>query len=280
MFNQTLLLLLILMLGNVACAQSPALQLATSYQGNINVADYLVSEKLDGIRARWTGSELITRNGHPIVAPQWFTNGWPEVALDGELWIARGKFAETASVVLRSEPDDRWQEVKMMLFDLPDPQLTFAQRLITMQTLVAQTNSPTLRLIEQFTVSTQQELENLLDTLSLAGAEGLMLHYKHALYQPGRQSGLLKAKRYQDDEAKVIAHLPGKGKFSEVMGAILVESRMGKRFKIGSGFTLKQRQSPPPVGSWVPFKYYGLTQNGIPRFASFLHSRPPQDRPD
>ena len=31
-----------------------------------------------------------------------------------------------------------------------------------------------------------------------------------------------------------------------------------------------QREAPPPPGSWVTFRYRGLTAQGVPRFASFL----------
>ena len=44
----------------------PDIQLASRYQTNIVVSDYLVSEKLDGVRARWNGHHLITRGGHII----------------------------------------------------------------------------------------------------------------------------------------------------------------------------------------------------------------------
>ncbi|HBA59103.1 MAG TPA: DNA ligase, partial [Alteromonas macleodii] len=79
------------------------LQLAKQYdqsRTDINVADYWVSEKLDGIRARWNGTELLTRNGNKIFAPTWFTANWPETTIDGELWIGRGEFERTASIVL------------------------------------------------------------------------------------------------------------------------------------------------------------------------------------
>ncbi|MEC9165189.1 MAG: DNA ligase, partial [Pseudomonadota bacterium] len=62
------------------------LQLAKQYdqsRTDINVADYWVSEKLDGIRARWNGTELLTRNGNKIFAPTWFTANWPETTIDG-----------------------------------------------------------------------------------------------------------------------------------------------------------------------------------------------------
>ena len=46
------------------------LQLPKTYNqhDNLNISNYLISEKLDGIRARWTGSELLTRNGNRIHA--------------------------------------------------------------------------------------------------------------------------------------------------------------------------------------------------------------------
>ncbi len=84
---------------------------------------------------------------------------------------------------------------------------------------------------------------------------------------------MLKVKPYQDAEATIIEHRPGKGKYAGLLGSILVETEDGKRFKIGSGFSDSQRRTPPPISSVITYKYYGLTKNGIPRFASFLRIR-------
>jgi len=46
--------------------------LATVYQDNIDVTKYWISEKLDGVRARWDGTKLISRGGHTFAAPDWF----------------------------------------------------------------------------------------------------------------------------------------------------------------------------------------------------------------
>ncbi|NVK58149.1 MAG: DNA ligase [Alteromonadaceae bacterium] len=254
-------------------------QLATRYDADINLASYLISEKLDGIRARWTGKQLLTRNGNIIHAPRWFTANWPDTAMDGELWTQRGDFERIASIVLSDSPDQRWQQVFMMLFDLPDNTAPFARRVTTMQNLVKQANNPQLLVIPQFTLNSQQALEAKLDTITAAGGEGVMLHHREALYQDGRSNHLLKAKRFSDAEAKVLAHLPGKGQFSGMMGSLLVQTSDGIQFKIGSGFSRKQRLQPPAIGSWVTFKYYGVTQKRIPRFASFLHIRPAKDKP-
>jgi DNA ligase-1 len=71
----------------------------------------------------------------------------------------------------------------------------------------------------------------------------------------------------------VIAHQPGNGKYAGLLGSVLVETGDGKRFRIGSGFSDEQRHNPPPLGSVITYKYFGVTANGIPRFASFLRVR-------
>lgn len=110
-------------------------------------------------------------------------------------------------------------------------------------------------------------------TTPLDGAEGLMLHRGSSYYHAKRNDDLLKLKTFQDAEARVLTHLPGKGKFKGLMGALLVENEQGLRFKVGSGFNIQERQNPPPIGTSITYKYYGKTQNGLPRFASFMRIR-------
>lgn len=250
------------------------LQLASVYHRSIELKHYWVSEKLDGIRARWDGEKLLSRNGNIIHAPAWFIANLPKELLDGELWLARQSFEQTASIVLRDTPTEEWQKIRFMLFDLPAHSGPFSQRLEQLQQLVKLSKSEYLQLIPHFRVANETRLINKLDDLVAQGAEGLMLHHQDAVYQDGRSRFLLKLKKYQDAEAKVIAHLPGKGKYQYMMGALLVELESGLQFKIGTGFSDLQRQNPPPLGATITFKYYGLTARGIPRFASFLRIKP------
>ena len=54
----------------------------------------------------------------------------------------------------------------------------------------------------------------------------------------------------------------------------MVETPSGQRFRLGSGFTDGQRANPPPVGSWVTYRYRGLhARSGLPRFATFVRVR-------
>ena len=56
-------------LASKSASEKPPLQLASSYQKNIVIKDYWVSEKLDGVRGYWTGKALFTRSGNLLSPP-------------------------------------------------------------------------------------------------------------------------------------------------------------------------------------------------------------------
>ena len=251
-------------------------QLAKVYEENtsIPISDYLVSEKYDGIRAIWTGSELLTRQGNPIPAPEWFTASLPDVWLDGELWTKRQNFEDLSSIVRTQIPEEeRWREVQYMVFDMPDSQRPFEERYKNYSNLITQINAEHIKPIKQQRFHSNHELSEHLQAMVERGAEGLMLHLATAPHQSGRSDALLKLKPYFDDEAEVIAHLPGKGKYTGMLGALRVRNQQGIEFSIGTGFTDAERANPPPVGSIVTYKYHGYTNSNVPRFASFLRIR-------
>jgi DNA ligase-1 len=261
----------------------PALMLANRYHGDIDLGAYWVSEKLDGVRGYWDGHALWTRGGTQVYSPAWFTAGWPTQPMDGELWIARGRFAELSGIVRTQVPDDAaWRQVHYRVFDLPAAAGPFDTRLRALQQLLADAGSPWLRPVEQFRVDTPAELDARLRAVVAAGGEGLMLHRGASLYQARRSDDLLKLKPYDDAEARVVAYQPGNGKYDGMLGALVVERPDGLRFELGSGLSDAERAHPPPIGSWVTYRYNGLTRNGIPRFARFLRIRdelPPPDPP-
>lgn len=254
--------------------ERPPLQLASVYRQGVDVKSYWVSEKLDGVRAYWNGHQLISRQGHVFVAPYWFTDLFPAEPLDGELWIARGQFEAVSGIVRQKRTNNpAWRKVKFMIFDLPDAKGVFSERIRQMQTLVEQNNSPYLMMVEQLRLHNQRQLTDLLDIVIAQGGEGLMLHRGTARYQASRSQDLMKLKRHLDAEARVMKHLPGKGKFKNKLGSLLVKTDDGVTFRIGIGFSDLQRENPPPIGSTITFKYYGKTVNNVPRFASFVRVR-------
>ncbi len=274
----TISLLLITPLGQ--CKEpKPALKLATVYLESLNsdsnkIQQYWISEKLDGVRGRWTGSKLLTRQGNIIITPNNFTQNWPKVALDGELWLKRDSFDQVSGIVRRKvAKESDWQNIRFMVFDLPHHQGNFSQRLIAIKALINSTKSPTLTMIKQTKVLNTSTLKALLDKVVTKKGEGLMLHHQDALYTIGRSSQLLKLKKHLDSEAEVLAYIEGKGKYTGKMGALLVKTLDGITFKIGSGFSDQQRMTPPPIGCIITFKYFGKSQNRVPRFASFMRIR-------
>jgi DNA ligase-1 len=248
--------------------------LANELGPKIDPAKYLVSEKYDGARALWDGKDLRFRSGRPVNAPAWFTAKLPGQALDGELWLARGRFDSLSGMVRKTEPvDDEWRQIKYMVFELPNAPGTFAERVQHMREIATKTSWPQLVAVEQFRVADRATLKRKLDEVVRGGGEGLMLHLADAPYVTGRSDVLIKLKPLQDTEAVVIEHVPGKGKFEGMMGALLVRAPDGKQFLIGTGFTDEVRKNPPPVGTMITYTYRGLTQTGLPRFVSYLRVR-------
>lgn len=262
-------------------ASLPRLMLATTYHGGVDVSDYWVSEKLDGVRGRWDGQRLLTRSGQPIVPPRWFTAGWPKTAMDGELWIGRGRFDEVSGLVRAGAADDRgWRKVRFMVFDLPSDGGTFEARVMRMRSLLPATGVAWLQPVAQFRLANAMELDTRLKQVAAGGGEGLVLHRRGALYRVGRSDDLIKYKLYDDAEARVVAHAPGKGKYAGMLAALVMRLPDGRQFRLGSGFTDAQRANPPPIGSLVTYRYNGLTSKGLPRFARFQGIRldpPPPD---
>lgn len=255
-------------------ADAPALLLANVYRPGMPLADYWVSEKYDGVRGYWDGHTLRTRGGETVTAPSWFTAGWPATPMDGELWAGRGRFAHAQSTVRQQQPSDgAWSQMRFMVFDLPQHGGTFDERLPALNTLVAGISLPWVQAVPQQRVASDVALQALLHRTVRAGGEGLMLHRGASLYQSGRSDDLVKLKTHEDTEARVVAHLPGKGKHAGRMGALLVEMHSGQRFKLGAGFSDADRDHPPAVGSWVTYRFRGTHDGGLPRFASFVRVR-------
>ena len=255
-------------------AVAPALLLAERYHGDIDISRYWVSEKLDGVRASWDGKSLQFRSGNPVPAPQWFLDALPRQPLDGELWLGRGTFDQLSAIVRRQSPDDaEWRRVRYMIFELPDASGSFTDRVEQIKAVTAAANLPWLQAVPQFRLPDAAALQKKLRDIVRSGGEGLMLHRDDAAYETGRSAALLKVTPWLDAEATVVAHLPGKGKYAGMTGALRMELPDGRRFALGSGLTDALRRNPPPPGTLITYRYRELTPNGMPRFPRYLRVR-------
>ena len=253
--------------------EAPHLLLADVWNPSIDPTGWWMSEKYDGLRAYWDGRTLWSRKGQVIHPSRDFLVELPHnIALDGELWIGHGKFEETVSTVRSLIPDDRWKNIRFMVFDAPKAKGTFEERLKFLRATLPDTNHFVRAVVQERCLGVRQLLAER-DRVVRLGGEGLMLRQPESQYEGRRSPTLLKVKPYDDAEATVIAHEPGKGKFAGKLGAIRVRTEDGREFSIGSGLSDAQRQSPPPLGTVITYRFRGVTAKGMPRFPTYLRVR-------
>ncbi len=244
------------------------------YTENIDVSNWLVSEKLDGVRGYWDGKILLSKNNIPFHPPTAFVNNFPPFALEGEIWGGRGTFEKTISIVKKQQPHDGWLDLKFAIFDVPQATGGFTRRLQKAKDWFDNHPSQFAFVISQKTIKDNGQLKTELQRVEKLGGEGLIVRKPNALYTKGRSRDILKVKNFFDMEAVVIAHIGGKGRNRGRLGSLLVELPDKTKFKIGTGFSDEERVNPPLVGSTITFKYYGFFKSGCPRFPSFLRVRP------
>ena len=94
--------------------------LAHQWKDSIDPTGFLMSEKLDGMRAYWTGEKLFTRSGLPILCPDWFLSAFPRnLELDGELFLGRKQFEQCMSITRRTDKGGDWTRISYVVFDAP-----------------------------------------------------------------------------------------------------------------------------------------------------------------
>ena len=258
-------------------AASPAAPLlAALCPDDVDPSAYLVSEKYDGVRALWDGRALRHRSGRAVAAPEAFLARLPSCPLDGELWLARGRFDALSAIVRTTPaPADRWAAVRFLVFELPGAGGTFAERAGRIEELARTASHSPMRAVAQTRIADRAALRSRLGEVVAEGGEGLMLHLASAGETSGRSDVLLKLKPQLDAEATVVGYHPGRGRHAGQVGALALQSADGQRFLVGSGLTDELRRTPPPIGSVVTFRFRDRTPGGLPRFATFVRRHEP-----
>lgn len=250
--------------------KAPPLLLAHAWDNFVDPINWWMSEKLDGVRAYWDGSQLLSRLGSTLHAPDWFTKGLPNEPLDGELWMGRKMFQKTVSIVRRQDKSDHWQEIRLRLFDAPGCAGGFEKRFAFITKFLKSSKLKYIELHEHKPCRGIDHLKEELSRIEGLGGEGLMLRQPGSPYEVGRSTTLLKVKTFHDAEAEVVGHQPGKGRHKGKLGALLMKLENGISFSLGTGFSDAERANPPAIGSKVTFRYQELTDGGVPRFPSFV----------
>lgn len=255
----------------------PQLILLKSFQdrNNSDVKNWLMSEKLDGVRAYWDGHALYSRSGKKFAVPAWFIKDFPEFELDGELWTKRSDFEHVVSIVNQHKPHDGWNEISYQIFEVPNAQGNFEQRLDTIKNYLTNKSSSFINVIPQQICSGEAHLKAFLAQVEQLGGEGVVVRNPVLSYHTGRSHSSLKVKSFQDAECKVTGYKEGKGKFTGLTGALYCQMDDKHIIAIGSGLSNKERKNPPAIGSIITYKHNGYTSKGNPRFPVYLRIRKP-----
>ena len=255
-----------------ASADAPPLLLAHRWEDQ-DPTGWWMSEKLDGVRAYWDGKRFISRLGNPFLAPDWFVEGLPDFPLDGELFGGRGRFQQTVSVARRADGGQAWRSLNFVIFDAPGLESSFEDRIAHLEDHFGAKPWELAEVLAHRQCEGVDDLRSELARIEGLGGEGVMLRRPGSRYVAGRSTTLLKVKSFFDTEARVVGHQAGAGRHKGRLGALLVELANGTPFKVGTGLSDAQRESPPDIGEIVTVRYQELTQAGVPRFPTFVGAR-------
>jgi DNA ligase-1 len=248
---------------------------------DINFTNWVMSEKLDGIRAYWNGTNLISRSGKVINAPKWFIKDYPPFAIDGELWSKRADFENISSIVRDKVPSNSWHQITHNIFEVPDKsrKLDLFQRLSKLKIYLKNHKNSHIKIIPQTKIKDKNHLQKFLKEIEAKQGEGVVIRDFTSYYIDKRTNKALKVKTFFDSECKIVGYTKYKGKVKTKsqtkVGAIKCQLLDGSNtlFKIGSGLSNEFRKNPPKIGTIITFKYKEFTKYGKPRFSSYLRIR-------
>lgn len=231
----------------------------------------MVQPKLDGVRAKWNGFQLVSRQRElfkqetmPHIYEQlsaWSTK-YPDVILDGELYSHGMPLQEINRRVAinRQLPHDDVKSVHYHAFDLINDEDTETRQLTLSQ--IYPLWVPVGR------ANNEGELFSLLDKFVEAGYEGLMARAYNVPYLVGRTEALVKLKPWQYARVKIVGFSPGKDKYSGMLGAFIV---MLDRlvFNVSGGLTDVEREAIMKhqgdyIGRSIMIRYRDKYNSGIP----------------
>jgi DNA ligase 1 len=254
---------------------------------------WYMSEKLDGIRAIWTGKELLTKSMRQFTyVPEWFLKKLPRGnPLDGELYIKDKPFSYFSSLSITKESpevDDKWKEVKYYIFDMPISNVKFDDRLQRLTRMLALKRHDQIEIIE-FKVLNDirlefQKVNDYFKEIIERNGEGVMLIKADSLYEPKRSKNSLKYKKEHRGEAKIIEYHEGLGKYSGKLGKYKCELLdTHKTFFCGSGINDEIRNKytfdktkcvfveddAPKINDIISYSALEILPSGVPRMAIF-----------
>lgn len=211
--------------------------------------------KLDGFRCLFINGNLISRQ-NKIITTLDHIKEKIKLPYDGELYSHELTFQEIASAIKKVGPNTK--KIKYYVYDLIDKK-PFFDRWSQIKNDVEK--------VETIIINSESELKKYHDECINKGFEGVMVRHGNAPYEHKRSYNLLKYKCFNDDEFLIISVREGKSTYKNM--AIFTCQIGSKTFEVTAPGTHEDKSfflRNPPVGKMLTVKYFGLTDDGLPRF--------------
>ena len=235
-----------------------------------NAIGMVYMEKYDGFYAHYDIStrKIFSRSGNELFIPDWFIDQMPTLSVTGELYGGKGNFSRFSGLFNSNDTSNaRWKDVKFMIFDVVDEPLksmTFKDRMA----LVQGYSTSNVEAVSIHDCISQRQLDSAFDAIVQSGGEGLMLR-KNVAYKAGRSADLLKYKKKDTVDGKVVGYTKGTGRFANFIGSVILETREGNRFKC----VPPDRTNPPSLGTFAEVECFEVTSAGVPRHPRWSRTR-------
>eukprot|EP01124_Arcella_intermedia_P022214 TRINITY_DN3269_c0_g1_i11.p1 TRINITY_DN3269_c0_g1~~TRINITY_DN3269_c0_g1_i11.p1 ORF type:complete len:578 (-),score=118.40 TRINITY_DN3269_c0_g1_i11:57-1790(-) len=227
------------------------------WDGEQDPTGWYMSEKLDGFRAFWDGSQLYSKNGKVIPIPSDFASLLPRhICLDGELWTGYDKFNDLQAIFKKSQTlqsdsqqfYELWKDVKYCVFDAPMHPGNYQERhTFALNTISSGSN---ILILPMERCQGLQHLQNKLKEVTDKKGEGVMLYHPTATYTSGRTSHLQKVKAYAEGDVTFLKCNPNRYAF-------LCEQQNGETCIVKC--TGWDYMFPPPTGTTLTVKHRGFS---------------------
>jgi ATP-dependent DNA ligase len=236
-----------------------------------------IQPKLDGLRAVNANNTLMSRNGKAyLAAPHLYQD---KVTLDGELYNHKyhDDFNKIVSLCKKQTPTkEELQEskdvVQMWVYDFPDHEGKFSDRLIALKRWLAANPNPNLVLVPTYEVKNQKDIDRYHDQFLEMGFEGSIIRLDLGNYEKKRSKQLLKKKDFIDEEFVILDAIEGEGGRAGTIGYFVMKhDKKDKTFKsnVKGDFEYLAtiwNERAKYIGTKATVKYFNRTPDDIPRF--------------
>jgi len=244
------------------------------------------SPKIDGVRALYADGVFYSRTGHVYRGldhiKQALDTSFGNVEVDGELIVPGLSFQKSCGLLRRAEDTPT---AVYNIFDMPSISDTLSHRLFVLhRAFVTIEQRSCIQLVPHNLVDTYAEVNRLYDAYRQQGYEGSVLKNAKAKYQKKRSMDWIKLKNLQSITLRVVDTLPGKGKYTDVVGKLVAELPNGDIVKVGSGLTDYDRHffnsKESIIGKLIEVEYHELTPDKSLREPRFKGIRDDKTEPD